>query len=225
MSSQRILDAWRVLLPRDVAISAGPLLVDGGLLTPYEASSAGVMNTDRALEFKTGRAYAKCALTKLGFFDVELPVGADRAPIWPRGICGSITHTAGLAGGHVAAAVARTEIVGSIGIDAEVNRTLHPSTWAQFLADGELQQVRDLPMESRAGVALTMWCVKEAATKALGEPIDPIDIVVWHEESLSETRDVWRAAIGRHRPTPIIFQARTVCLPELILGAVVEARI
>ena len=182
------------------------------------------MNADRAIEFRTGRAYAKCALTKLGLYNVELPVGADRVPIWPPGICGSITHTAGPAGGHVAAAVARTEVVGSIGIDAEMNRTLHPSTWTQFLVDSELQHLQSLPVDSRAGVVLTIWCVKEATVKALGEPIDPMEIGVWRERTVSETQDIWSASIQCFQRTRITLQARTMRLPELILGAVVSAR-
>jgi 4'-phosphopantetheinyl transferase EntD len=182
------------------------------------------MDAGRTLEFKTGRAYAKLALSKLGCYPVELPVGSDKAPIWPAGVSGSITHTTGTAGGHVAAAVLRTDAVGRIGIDAEVNRALHPATWKQFLAGNELQKVRKLPVESRATIVLTIWCVKEAAAKALGEPIDPMDIAVWHQRALSETQDVWRATIQRHRPMPLTFLARTARLPELIMGAVVAGR-
>ena len=225
MSTPGILEAWRALLPRDAAISAGPLLVDAPALTAREETSAGAMDAGRTLEFKTGRAYAKRALSKLGCGPVELPVGADKAPTWPLGVRGSITHTSGTAGGHVAAAVARTDAVGSIGIDAEVNRPPHPSAWKQFLSGDELQRVRELPVTSRATRVLSIWCVKEAAAKALGEPIDPTDITVWHQRALSDTQDVWQATIQRHRPVPITFQARTLCLPELILGAVVARRV
>jgi 4'-phosphopantetheinyl transferase EntD len=197
MSTPGILEAWRALLPRDVAISAGPLLVDAPALTAREETSAGAMDGGRRLEFKTGRAYAKRALSKLGCGPVELPVGADKAPTWPLGVRGSITHTSGTAGGHVAAAVARSDAVGSIGIDAEVNRALHPATWKQFLAWDELQRVRQLPVESRASTVLSIWCVKEAAGKALGEPIEPTDIAVWHERALSDTQDLWRVTLQR----------------------------
>jgi 4'-phosphopantetheinyl transferase EntD len=223
MSGLKILDAWRQLLPRDVAISAGPLLDDLPALTPREEASAGTMDASRTVEFKTGRAYAKRALSRLGLHHVELPVGPNRAPVWPSGVSGSITHTAGLTRGHVAVAVARTDAVSSIGIDAEVSRALHHSTWAQFLVASELHDVRDLQMESRAGVVLIIWCVKEAATKALGEPIDPLDIAVHREGTLSAAHHVWRVAIQRDH-APIVFQARTVCLPELVLGAVFTRR-
>jgi 4'-phosphopantetheinyl transferase EntD len=224
MSNAEILEAWRGLLPRGVSITAGPLMFDAPALTPCEEVSAGVMDAGRTLEFRTGRAYAKLALSKLGCCPVELLVGADKAPIWPAGVSGSITHTSGTEGGHVAAAVARTDVVGKIGIDAEVNRALHPAAWRQFLSRNEHQKVRELPVESRSTIVMTIWCVKEAAMKALGKPIDPMNIAVWHEQALSETRNVWRAFIQRHRTMPITFLARTCRMPELILGAVVSDR-
>jgi enterobactin synthetase component D len=54
---------------------------------------------------------------KSGPLDLDI-VGRrpDRAPIWPRGIVGSITHTVG----YAAAAVSGCDRVRSIGIDSEV---------------------------------------------------------------------------------------------------------
>jgi 4'-phosphopantetheinyl transferase EntD len=220
MNNPAILEAWHGLLPPDVAISAGPLLVDPPALTAREEKSAGPMDDGRTLEFKTGRAYAKLALSKLGYYSAELPMGADGAPVWPAGVSGSITHTGGPAGGHVAAAVAKTDTFGSFGIDAEVNRAPHPATWKQFLTENELEKVCKLPLEWRATFVLTIWCVKEAAAKALGERVALLDIAVWHQRALSDTQDVWRATIQHHRP--ITFLARTACLPELIMGAAAE---
>jgi 4'-phosphopantetheinyl transferase EntD len=223
MNSLKILDAWRQLLPRDVVISAGPLLDDAPALTPREEASAGAMGAGRAVEFKTGRAYAKLALSKLDLHHVELPVGANRGPAWPPGVSGSITHTAGPTGGHVAVAVARADAVSSIGIDAEVSRALHPRSWTQFLVDRELHHVRDLQMAWRSSLVLTIWCVKEAAIKALRHAIDPMDVEV-HREGTYGAQDVWRVVIQRPHRTPIAFQARTFRLPELVLGAVVARR-
>jgi 4'-phosphopantetheinyl transferase EntD len=217
MSSPRILETWRELLPRGVEISAGPLLDNPPELTPREEKSAGVMAPRRTLEFKTGRAYAKLALSKLGFSNVELAVGANRAPIWPAGTSGSITHAAG----HVAAAVANVASVGMIGIDAEANCASPPSIWAQFLTARELQHVRGLPLAARAGLVLSIWCVKEAVSKALGYPIDPTEIEVWHENTLSETVDLWRSTIRGTRSYPGNVEARTARLRKFVLGVAI----
>src|SRR5277367_2552834 len=59
----------------------------------------------RRTEFLAGRACARSALRKLadGRADDAIPIGPDRAPVWPAGIVGAITHAHGFA----AAAVAR----------------------------------------------------------------------------------------------------------------------
>ena len=48
----------------------------------------------RRAEFTTGRACAREALTSLGAPAEAVPVGEKRAPVWPDGVVGSITHTA-----------------------------------------------------------------------------------------------------------------------------------
>lgn len=69
----------------------------------------------RRRDFTAGRVCARRALTRLGVWGVPIPVGSNRAPQWPAGITGSITHTQG----YCAAAAARTTEFLSIGIDAE----------------------------------------------------------------------------------------------------------
>src|SRR5207245_11366486 len=71
-------------------------------------------------EFAAGRACARAALHRLGFPRGPLLSGADRAPIWPAGAVGSITHCPG----YCAAAVARRRDVRALGIDAELNEPL-----------------------------------------------------------------------------------------------------
>jgi enterobactin synthetase component D len=69
----------------------------------------------RRREFIGGRLCAREALTILGAAHVDIPMGADRSPIWPAGFVGSITHAEGMA----FAAVARTEQAQSLGLDVE----------------------------------------------------------------------------------------------------------
>lgn len=75
----------------------------------------------RRAEFATGRHCARQALRRLGASPVPLPVGEDRAPVWPDRVLGSLTHCTGFR----AAAVgwAGGEVLG-IGIDAEPDRPL-----------------------------------------------------------------------------------------------------
>ena len=47
----------------------------------------------RIAEFRAGREAARAALAELGLPARPLPAGPDRAPIWPLGVAGSITHS------------------------------------------------------------------------------------------------------------------------------------
>jgi enterobactin synthetase component D len=71
----------------------------------------------RQIEFLAGRVCAQQAIEHLtGHKPASLPSRPDRAPDWPLGIVGAITHTAG----YAAALVALATHYQGIGIDCEV---------------------------------------------------------------------------------------------------------
>lgn len=74
----------------------------------------------RRREFTTGRWCARRALRELDVPDAPLLADERRAPRWPDGIIGSITHCAG----YRAAVVARADPLRWLGIDAEVHEPL-----------------------------------------------------------------------------------------------------
>src|SRR3981081_2261214 len=51
----------------------------------------------RQREFLAGRLCAEFALCCLGAASTHVAMGGDRAPVWPDGVVGSITHSGGLA--------------------------------------------------------------------------------------------------------------------------------
>jgi enterobactin synthetase component D len=69
----------------------------------------------RQREFLAGRWCAEEALQCLGAGSTHVAMAKDRAPIWPDGVVGSITHTADFA----AAAVAWAADIAGLGIDSE----------------------------------------------------------------------------------------------------------
>jgi len=69
----------------------------------------------RRSEFLSGRSCARKLLRRLGVADQPLLVGRNRAPQWPEGIVGSISHT----GGACVAVVGRALSVRAIGVDVE----------------------------------------------------------------------------------------------------------
>jgi 4'-phosphopantetheinyl transferase EntD len=92
-------------------------------LYPEEAALVEHALDRRQREFATVRLCARTALRRLGVPPAPIvpvdgaPRWAARAPRWPDGVAGSMTHCAG----YRAAAVARSASVASIGVDAEPN--------------------------------------------------------------------------------------------------------
>jgi 4'-phosphopantetheinyl transferase EntD len=106
-----------------------------------ELGSLGPAVEKRRQEFVTGRACARLALERLGAPVVAIPRGQRGEPLWPAGVVGSITHCLG----YRACAVAWSDAVVALGIDAEPNAPL---------ADGVLEKVahgRELVSFGRRG--------------------------------------------------------------------------
>ncbi|MFN4101848.1 MAG: 4'-phosphopantetheinyl transferase [Pararhodobacter sp.] len=93
-------------------VSVGIAPVQGVSLKPEEETAMARAVPSRRAEFSAGRAAAREALG----WDVVVPMGPDRAPVWPEGVTGSITH----AGGWALAVVGE----GLVGIDLEVDEPL-----------------------------------------------------------------------------------------------------
>lgn len=92
-----------------------PRMPEGGLLPGEEPAVARAVDKRRR-EFAAGRRCARRAMAALGEPPRPIPQGEDRAPVWPEGLVGSITH----ADRWCAAAVARTaDGVRAVGIDVE----------------------------------------------------------------------------------------------------------
>jgi 4'-phosphopantetheinyl transferase EntD len=89
-------------------------------LFPEEAALIGAFAERRRREFATTRCLARRALASLGVPPVAVLPGVGRAPVWPGGVVGSITHC----DGYRAVAVASARVIAAIGIDAEHHATL-----------------------------------------------------------------------------------------------------
>ena len=69
----------------------------------------------RQQAFAQGRDCARDSLRAIGLPPTAIPVGEQRAPLWPAGITGAIAHCQEIA----VAAAARCEVVAGLGIDIE----------------------------------------------------------------------------------------------------------
>lgn len=108
----------------------------------------------RLSEFRAGRMAARGAMADLGLPPAAVPMAEDRSPIWPAGLCGSISHSADLC----LAAVAPLGGLRGIGIDLEPAVPLDPDLRDTILRPEE-RDVSDL-------AAKLIFCAKEAAYKA-----------------------------------------------------------
>ena len=119
----------------------------------------------RQAEYLAGRLCAREALRRVTGQPSVPDVGEDRAPQWPRGVVGSITHGANWA----AALVAQREHWRALGLDVE---RLLPAERAQrlqgeILTPAELQRLQNLDDETRAARISLTFSLKESLFKAL----------------------------------------------------------
>ncbi|MGL4236953.1 4'-phosphopantetheinyl transferase family protein [Tabrizicola sp.] len=157
LSLGAIETAVKGLFPDGVAVAVEEVTpgTDGHLWPEERAAIAGAV-PKRLAEFAAGRSAARQALAKLGHPPAALPVGPDRAPLWPPGIAGSIAHAA-----DIAIAVARR---GSpLGIDIEEDSPLDPDLWPVICTKTELDQ---LPLQDRGLFVKHIFSAKEAIFKA-----------------------------------------------------------
>jgi 4'-phosphopantetheinyl transferase EntD len=131
-------------------------------LAKEEAPFAERMIERRRQEFAAGRASAHRALRRLGAPDEAIRVAERRAPIWPAGIVGSITHC----DGFCAAVVGRRSAIGGLGLDAEPARALDLEIRDAVLSPDEQARLAQLALPPGVGATLG-FVAKEALFKAI----------------------------------------------------------
>lgn len=146
--------AIRQFLPDTVSFALRDPKQSYQLIGSEKAAVANAI-TKRKAEFSAGRDAARDALGQLGFGAVEIPVGTRRAPVWPVGICGSITHSSDLC----IAGISRKKDAASIGIDAERDVPLKDELRSAILHESELHV--------SGAEAIKLFSMKEALFKTL----------------------------------------------------------
>lgn len=155
--------AFGQLAGPDVAVAVqkidGPLR----LLWASEIPAMARAVPSRRAEFTAGRTAARAAMQALGLPGAAVPMGQDRAPVWPQGIVGSISHSGGLC----VALVARSGPIMGLGVDLESDTALDADLWAQVCGPDELAAINLLPEPLRGRVAKQIFCAKECAYKCI----------------------------------------------------------
>ena len=161
------------LLPEGSAVVVRRAGEDPPPLPPEEREAVARAVPSRQVEFALGRAAARSALVAVGGPPAVLPVGPHRAPVWPTGFLGSISH----GGGRIVAVVTRVDVVDGLGIDVEAAVSLEPAVGAQVhnAAEREAAERCGLP-------PVAVFSAKEAVHKAVfprtGHWMDFLDVEV-----------------------------------------------
>lgn len=130
-------------------------------LAEAERTQVAGAGAKRQREFAAGRRAAREALARLGIGDFPLLNDADRAPVWPAGIVGSITHCKGLC----AVAVASETLARSLGLDAEGAAPLSPRLVDRICTPAESDRLAGLPRTPGLDWAKLTFSAKESVYK------------------------------------------------------------
>ena len=151
-----LIAAARKLIPAGVGLGwADPQLAHP--LLPGEILERAVPK--RQCEFSAGRAAARLAM---GLPDQPLPMRPDRTPLWPDGICGSISHS----NSACLAVAAPLTLLRGLGLDLEPALPLDRDLWQTVLTPTEQHFLACLPEADRGLTAKLIFSAKEAAYKA-----------------------------------------------------------
>ncbi len=166
------------LFPDGVVVFSMP--DDGPVPELWSGEEAAVARAvpKRRAEFARGRACARAACEALGLGVGPLPADSGRAPVWPAGGAGSITHCEGL----VAAAVGLTQTVSSLGLDAEPRAALGDDIARRLGTADELHAAGSAAAVPEAIAARLVFSAKEIVHKCIhplcGETLDFLDVTV-----------------------------------------------
>jgi len=115
----------------------------------------------RLADFSSGRYCAMQALEQLGIEDAVIPICEDRAPIWPEGIVGSISHCDSLTG----AIVAKSSDHVSIGLDIEEIGRVTPDLWDLVFTEKERKYLFGLSKSEIELKSTAIFSIKESFYK------------------------------------------------------------
>lgn len=130
-------------------------------LVPQLSKSA---SENRCSEFADGRELANRCLAVLGAEPQMIGRGAHREPLWPAGICGSITHTTGLVA--AVAGLRDPDTRASVGLDAERVTNLEAANFQHIFTRTEQNLLTSLNATEHHFFATCFFSAKEAIFKA-----------------------------------------------------------
>jgi 4'-phosphopantetheinyl transferase EntD len=153
------------LLPREVAtVVVAPRHRSVAVLAAEaEYLALHPMRPRREAEFRSGRACAREALSRIGIDGWALIPATTREPQWPAEVVGSITHS----GAYCAASVVRGHHCAGIGIDVEATGRVGDELAAAVCSRNELAALDKRGSRDRAELLTLIFSAKESVFKAV----------------------------------------------------------
>lgn len=184
------------------------------LSAPEQALSR-KMGSRRVRGFSAGRVAARSALAQLGIEGESVLMAQNRSPIWPQGVCGSISHCQD----KCLAVVARSSEIAGLGVDVEQLKALSQGVQKMILTDREIEQIKhqDNVALDPALLPCIIFSVKESVFKCLNPitqrwidfhqaeisvHLDTGKIDIELDESVHTEQTLHRKLIGRIICTP-----------------------
>ncbi len=150
-----------LLAARDIHLVGTHILKTTRVIRPEERCSIAGANLKRQKEYATGRWCARRALAKLGLSPQPVLPGPGGEPVWPSGVRGSISHTAGA---YCAVAVF-SDKYHAIGIDIENrHKRISPGAREIIMNEDERAWLHQTNNKSREYEKM-IFCAKESAGK------------------------------------------------------------
>lgn len=152
----------RAILPEIPGLASVEMYGDPPDLSPHpeEVPLIATSVEKRRNEFVTARHCARLAMQHLGVPPSPILKGEKGEPCWPGGVVGSLTHCKGYRG----AVVGRSEVVRSVGIDAEPHAVLPDGVLPAISLLRERHEIATLRPALHWDRIL--FCAKEATYKA-----------------------------------------------------------
>ncbi|UFZ05124.1 4'-phosphopantetheinyl transferase superfamily protein [Bradyrhizobium ontarionense] len=203
-----------------VAIETSALWLAEHELYPEERAHIQNAVPKRRAEFATARILSRRALAAVGAPSVALVPTADRAPVWPSGYTGSISHCAD----YCAVVVARSRDVRSLGLDVEDLRELEPTMLDLVLTPTERRWLCAQPATLRPLLPIVIFSAKEAyykcqypITRGFLEFRDVELAIEWASGTFEARvlKEGWPAAVARLSGRFLVDDDRVGCGVEL----------
>lgn len=146
-------------LPSGMSWAMSEPVDEPGLLFPEEARSIARAVPNRRAEFTGGRVAARKAMWALGVQPAAVKMAESRAPMWPDGLVGSITHADEIC----MAMVGSSDRFCGIGIDLEPDVPMDPGLVDEICKPEDLEGV---DVAERSLLPKRIFSAKEAVYKA-----------------------------------------------------------